>query len=110
MNYSIEVTQYIVTQYQNEPTRETVHRLAKELEKSDKSITGKLSKEGVYRRLQYTTKRGEKPVTKIEITSTITRLVNANPGELEGLEKSPKEVLKTLEKHLRHTLESVESE
>ena len=50
INYSIEDTQYIIDQYKNDPNRETVDRLAQELEKSAKSIIGKLSREGVYQK------------------------------------------------------------
>ena len=35
INYSIEDTQYIIDQYKNDPNRETVDRLAQELEKKN---------------------------------------------------------------------------
>ena len=50
MNYNEEQTKHIVEAYQSNPNRETVEALAKELSKSIKSIIGKLSREGVYRR------------------------------------------------------------
>ena len=50
MNYNEEQTKRIVEAYQSSPNRETVEALAKELSKSIKSIIGKLSREGVYRR------------------------------------------------------------
>ena len=71
MNYNEEQTKHIVEAYQNNPNRETVEALAKELSKSIKSIIGKLSREGVYRREIYKTKTGELPVTKVEIVSNI---------------------------------------
>ena len=69
MNYNEEQTKHIVEAYQSNPNRETVEALAKELSKSIKSIIGKLSREGVYRREIYKTKTGELPVTKVEIVS-----------------------------------------
>ena len=51
INYSIEDTQYIIDQYKNDPNRETVDRLAQELEKSAKSIIGKLSRKEYIKRL-----------------------------------------------------------
>ena len=53
MNYTDEQTKYMVEEYTKKPSRITVERLAKELEKSTKSIIGKLSREGVYRRSVY---------------------------------------------------------
>ena len=67
MNYTNDQTDYMVEQYTNKPSRITVDRLAKELSKSPKSIIGKLSREGVYRRSVYKTKTGDIPVTKEEI-------------------------------------------
>ena len=93
MNYSKEVTAKMVEQYQKAPNRQTVAILAKELGKSEKSVIGKLSKEGVYVRTIYTTKTGEKPVTKQEIVQELEEKLEA---DLEGLEKAPKTTLKNL--------------
>tara|TARA_Y100001937_G_scaffold100973_1_gene138406 strand:+ start:622 stop:924 length:303 start_codon:yes stop_codon:yes gene_type:complete len=93
MNYSKEMTQDMVSCYQEAPNRTTVAILAERYGKSEKSIIGKLSKEGVYQRQEYKTKAGEKPITKAEIVANIANEVGEN---LEGLEKAPKEVLKRL--------------
>lgn len=98
MNYTPEITKYIVERYCAEPTRETVNVLAIELEKTIKSIIGKLSREGVYRRQVYTTKRGESPITKAEIVASIATILGFE--ELEGLEKTPKLVLAKIQKKL----------
>ena len=97
MNYSEEQTQYIVKEYRSNPNRETVESLATELNKSIKSIIGKLSREGVYRREIYKTKSGELPVTKVEIVSNIADSLGIEVDSLLGLEKTPKATLKTLE-------------
>ena len=88
----------MVRLYKSEPTPETVEFLVEELKKSKKSIIGKLSREGVYRREVYVTKTGEKPVTKMEIVNNIAEGLGVENTDLTGLEKSPKAALKTLEK------------
>tara|TARA_B100002019_G_C21181049_1_gene553697 strand:- start:689 stop:994 length:306 start_codon:yes stop_codon:yes gene_type:complete len=96
MNYNEEQTQYIVKEYVSDPTKATVERLADELEKSPKSIIGKLSREGVYRRSVYKTKTGESPVTKEQLVREIEDALGLGNEELAGLEKSPKNILKQL--------------
>ena len=98
MNYSEDITKYMVEQYVSDPSRETVEKLAKELEKSIKSVIGKLSREGVYRREIYKTKAGETPVTKVEIVSSIAESLGLDGDTLLGLDKAPKNTLKLLEK------------
>ena len=51
MNYSEDDTARIVSEYENDPSRATVDRLADEFKKSARSIIGKLAKEGVYKRV-----------------------------------------------------------
>lgn len=103
INYTKEQVEMMVEAYQEEPTRETVEELAEELNKSVKSIIGKLSREGVYKKTEYTTKTGEKPVTKLEIVTEMEELLELPYQALAGLEKAPKSVLKTL----RRAYESV---
>jgi hypothetical protein len=91
-----EQTQYLVNEYVNDPTKATVDRLAQEMEKSPKSIIGKLSREGVYRRSVYKTKTGESPVTKEQLVRDIEDVLGMNHESLTGLEKSPKNILKQL--------------
>ena len=97
MNYNEEQTKRIVEAYQSSPNRETVEALAKELSKSIKSIIGKLSREGVYKRNVYVSKSGCAPVTKVELVTTIAYALGLEPDRLEGLEKAPKQVLLLLE-------------
>jgi hypothetical protein len=93
VNYTQDQVEYIVNQYRLEPTRETVEDLAEELNKSVKSIIGKLSREGVYRKTEYTTKAGEKPVTKLELVEELEEKLGVT---LSGLEKAPKVALKNI--------------
>jgi len=100
MSYSKTQTDYVVAEYSNEPTRETVEELAEKLGKSTKSIIGKLSREGVYRREVYRSKTGELPTTKMEIVNNIATMLGVEVEDLVGLEKSPKQTLKNMEEAL----------
>lgn len=97
VNYTEEQVEYMVVEYTNDPTRETVENLAEELGKSVKSIIGKLSREGVYRKTEYTTKTGEKPITKVELVEQIADLLKIDSTVLAGLEKAPKTALRKLD-------------
>ena len=97
MNYTEDQTKFIIETYKQKPDRVTVEMLANDLDKSVKSIIGKLSREGVYRREIYKTKSGELPVTKVEIVSNIADTLGLEVESLFGLEKTPKATLKTLE-------------
>ena len=97
MNYTEDQTKYIVDAYTAEPTMHTVMSLAERLDKTHKSIIGKLSREGVYERAVYKSKSGESPVTKAEIVNAIAENLGIEVESLVGLEKSPKATLKALE-------------
>ena len=97
-NYTEQQTNEMVSAYILDPTRETVDKLAEELGRSTKSIIGKLSREGVYRREVYVSKTGESPITKVEIVSNIAESLGLESSTLAGLEKSPKAALRNLEK------------
>ena len=98
INYTEEVTKYMVDQYNAVPTMETVQALADELGKSSKSVIGKLSREGVYKRAIYTSKSGAVPVTKVELVNNIAENIGVEVEDLVGLEKSPKAALQALER------------
>ena len=100
VNYTEEQTTYITAKYLENPSRETVDKLAEELGKSPKSIIGKLSREKVYRREVYKTKQNETPITKVELVAIIAGYIGVEKEQLEGLEKTPKQVLKLMEKKL----------
>ena len=100
MNYTKDQTEYMIEKYKTNPSRDTVEELADEFSKSVKSIIGKLSREGVYRREVYRTKTGENPVTKVEIVSNIADALGIEIDNLAGLEKAPKATLKAIERVL----------
>jgi len=95
-NYTAEQVAEMVETYNLTPSRETVTMLAEKLDKSEKSIIGKLAREGVYQKQVYVSKTGEKPVTKIEIVREIAAQLDITESDLNGLDKAPKGVLKLL--------------
>ena len=96
LNYTETEVEHMRSKYQADPTREVVEELAEELNKSIKSIIGKLSREGVYKKAVYRTKTGELPVTKAEIIVKVADVLGADSTKLIGLEKAPKQELKYL--------------
>ena len=96
LNYTETEVERMRSKYQENPTREVVEELADELDKSIKSIIGKLSREGVYKKAVYRTKTGELPVTKAEIIVKVANMIGADSTKLIGLEKAPKQELKYL--------------
>jgi hypothetical protein len=96
VNYTQEQVNQMVEAYQAKPDRQTVKMLAEDLDKSVKSIIGKLSREGVYKKTVYKTKTGEDPVTKKEIVQELAELLVIEYEAVAGLEKSPKSALKIL--------------
>lgn len=98
--YTQKDTELMLKEYTTAPLRETVNELSKKLGRSEKSIIGKLAREGVYQKQVYKSKTGENPITKVQIVEKIAEKVEIQPQRLEGLEKSPKGVLKILCEHI----------
>ena len=96
VNYTPDQVNMLKAEYTSNPSRETVEKLAETLDKSIKSIIGKLSREGVYKKTVYKTKTGEDPETKKEIVQDIAEMLYIDYGLVAGLEKSPKASLKEL--------------
>lgn len=96
-NYTQEETAILIREYTKDPSKATVQALADKFSKSTKSVIGKLSREGVYRREVYRGKTGEVPITKVEIVNIIADYLGVEPDALDGLDKAPKHSLRSLE-------------
>ena len=96
VNYTEKQVDYMLKTYHKDPNRDTVNVLATELKKSVKSIIGKLSREGIYKKTEYLSKMGEKPVTKKQMVFKIAKELVGDSMKLAGLEKAPKADLKYL--------------
>jgi hypothetical protein len=93
-NYTEEQVEVMVAWYTAEPTRATVDTIAKEMDKSIKSVIGKLSREGVYQKQVYKTKSGEVPMTKADIILNLAEVLMIDSSKIMGLEKAPKQDIK----------------
>ena len=98
--YTKEITESMLEEYARNPSKETVVALAERLGKSEKSVIGKLSKEGVYRKAVYLSKTGEFPITKADLVADIALMLGVEKEDLVGLDKTPKQVLKLLEEKI----------
>ena len=96
INYTPEQVIWMSNLYNQTPSRQTVESIAKELDKSTKSVIGKLAREGIYQKAEYKSKTGEKPITKLQLVSNLAAILELETDELAGLEKAPKGVLKLL--------------
>ena len=96
INYTPEQVIWMSNLYNQTPSRQTVEDIANILEKSVKSVIGKLAREGIYQKAEYKSKTGEKPITKLQIVSSLAESLDLDVEELDGLEKAPKGVLKLL--------------
>ena len=105
INYTEKQVEHMIEAYTRNPSRETVEALAEDLDKSIKSIIGKLSREGVYKKTVYKTKTGESPETKKEIVENLAGLLNLEYVQVAGLEKSPKSALKILREAIHECLD-----
>lgn len=90
VNYTAEQTAAMVKQYTEAPTAETVASMAEALGKSVRSIVAKLTREGVYKKKEYTTKKGEAPVTKEELASKLAELCGLSEAEADSMAKANK--------------------
>ena len=88
INYTQEQVDFMKNTYSDEPTRATVLELADKLDKSVKSIIGKLSREGVYQKTEYLSKTGERPITKKQMVTKIAKELVGDSSKLEGLDSA----------------------
>lgn len=93
VNYTPEQTAQVVADYL---AGVTVESIAENLGKSVRSIVAKLSREGVYKKKEYTTKTGE-PVQKKDMTAdAIGRILNLSEADTDSLTKANKRALKAI--------------
>jgi hypothetical protein len=76
-----------------QPTADTVATLAEQFGKTVKSVVAKLSREGVYKKKEYTTKTGDKVVKKDAHADAIGAILKMSEGEIDSLTKANKTAL-----------------
>ena len=96
-NYNQDDVAKLLNDYRENPNRETVVKLAKDLGKSVRSITAKLSQLGVYKKIERKTKNGNAVISKSDLVKIINEHYNI---EMPSLVKATKEDLNTLASNL----------
>jgi hypothetical protein len=100
MKYTEEQEVILKQEYEANPSKETVIKLAEKLGFTPRSIVGKLSRMGIYQKVSYAPKYAARPIGKDEIVNHIAHELEADPIKLEGLAKSQKPALLYLEELL----------
>jgi hypothetical protein len=93
VNYTPEQTAKMVADYAQGVTVESI---AESMGKTVRSVVAKLSREGVYRKKEYVSKTGEKPVKKDAHAEAIGAILQLSEGEVDSLTKANKSALKTI--------------
>lgn len=96
VNYTAEQTAALLAAYTAAPTVETVEQIAADLGKSVRSIVAKLSREGVYKKKEYTTKTGEAVVKKDAAADEIGAILGMAENDVDSLTKANKTALKMI--------------
>jgi hypothetical protein len=92
-NYTPEQTAELKTAYLENATAETVKAFAAKFGKTTRSIVAKLVKENVYRKAEYVSKTGEKPVKKDAHADAIGAILKLNENDTSSLSKANKSAL-----------------
>ena len=95
VNYTPEQTKAILDAY-SEGNGLTVEAIAEKMGKSVRSITAKLSREGVYKKKEYKTKNGEAVVKKDAHADAIGAILGLPENDIESLTKANKSALKAI--------------
>ena len=92
-NYNGDDVAKLINEYRENPTRETVEKLANDLGKSVRSVTAKLSQLKVYQKIERKTKTGKAIISKSDLVKIINEHYNL---EMPSLVKATKEDLEKM--------------
>ena len=96
VNYTAEMTVELVSAYAANPSQETVAMFAEKFGKSIRSVVAKLSREGCYKKAEYVTKSGEKPVAKESLADAIGSILKLSDADRDSLAKANKRALQAV--------------
>ena len=100
MKYTLEQLAEIVEIYKSTPNLDTVNALAKQYDIPTRSLIAKLSYIGVYKKKEYTNKRGETPTRKEEYIERISTMLDIDLTLLDSMEKVTKMALVKLDERI----------
>lgn len=98
VNYTPEQTTDVLAGYM---AGEDVKSIAQRMGKSTRSIVAKLTREGVYKKKEYVSKTGEKPVKKDIHADAIGALLGLTEPDTQSLTKANKAALVAIFKALQ---------
>ena len=110
VNYTPEMTMEMVALYTANATKETVEAIAKKFGRTPRSVIAKLSREGIYKKKEYVSKTGEKPVKKEEMADEFQTIFGLTESEADSITKANKTALKKILDFVRVSDEGFESE
>ncbi len=90
VNYTPEMTKAVIEAY---AAGTTVVDIAAQFSKTSRSIIAKLSREGVYKKAEYVSKTGEKPVAKETLADAIGARLSLSENDTSSLAKANKTAL-----------------
>jgi ABC-type phosphate transport system substrate-binding protein len=93
VNYTEAQTKQVVEAYE---AGTAVEAIAEMMGKSARSIVAKLSREGVYKKKEYVSKTGEKPVKKDAHADAIGAILRLSEPDTESLTKANKSALRAI--------------
>ncbi len=99
MQYTKEILDQIVAKYN---AGVPVTSLRDEFGFSERSLIAKLASLGIYKKKEYTNKRGEIPVKKEEYIERIAKMLEIDSQLLESMEKVTKTALVLIEKKIQY--------
>lgn len=102
-NYTAEQTAELLAAYVANPVKETVDNFAAKFGKSARSIIAKLSREGIYKKAEKTTKTGEPVESKEAVADAIGKILGLSEPDTESLTKANKKALQAVFKALANS-------
>lgn len=93
VNYTAEQTAKMIADYNSGMTAEAI---AAEMGKTVRSVIAKLTREKVYKKKEYVSKTGEKPVKKDTHADAIGAILRLPENDIESLTKANKSALKAI--------------
>ena len=82
--------------YLADSSQATVDMFAAKFSKSVRSIVAKLSREGIYKKKEYVSKTGEKPVKKEALADEFQAIFGLSESEADSITKANKTALKKI--------------
>ena len=110
VTYTQEQTAELRDAYLADSSQATVDAFAEKFGKSVRSIVAKLSREGIYKKKEYVSKTGEKPVKKEEMADEFQTIFGLTESEADSITKANKTALKKILDFVRVSDEGFESE